>query len=129
VHVQTYARGRATISRHHPDPAEPRAQAQRRGGTPPRAHARPEAHAGAVEANADAFVNVRLSIINDPKAPPGDRLRAMEQLESRALGKPKETVVNEVEEPEARRLIRELSDEDLEAAIQRTAPPQSPSSN
>ena len=33
----------------------------------------------------------RLQIINDRAAPAGDRLRAMEQLESLALGKPKES--------------------------------------
>ena len=46
----------------------------------------------AVEELAQSFVDARLSIINDPRAPSGDRLRAMEQLESRALGRPKETV-------------------------------------
>lgn len=35
-------------------------------------------------------MEARLSIINDQSASAGDRLRAMEQLESRALGKPKE---------------------------------------
>jgi hypothetical protein len=43
---------------------------------------------------------VCLQIINDPTAPSGDRLRAMEQLESRALGKPKETVEQVNDEPE-----------------------------
>jgi hypothetical protein len=42
----------------------------------------------AVEELAQSFVDARLSIIKDPKAPSGDRLRAMEQLESRALGRP-----------------------------------------
>jgi hypothetical protein len=51
----------------------------------------------AVEEHAQSFVDARLQIINGSTAPAGDRLRAMEQLESRALGKPKETIeqVNE----------------------------------
>jgi hypothetical protein len=47
-------------------------------GTPARAQTRSESHP--------------LSIINDQTASAGDRLRAMEQLESRALGKPKEHI-------------------------------------
>jgi hypothetical protein len=83
----------------------------------------------AIEEHARSFVDARLQIINDATAPSSDRLRAMEQLESRALGKPKETVLQEQDEPEAMKILRELSDEELEAAIQRTAPPESPSSN
>jgi len=52
----------------------------------------------AVEEHAEAFVQARLSIINDSAASAGDRLRAMEQLESRALGRPKETVEHQGEE-------------------------------
>jgi hypothetical protein len=53
----------------------------------------------AIEEHAQSFVDARLQIINDPTAPSGG-LRAMEQLESRALGKPKETVEQVTEEPE-----------------------------
>src|SRR5438477_8538941 len=49
---------------------------------------------------------VRREIALDSTAPTGDRLRAIEQIESRALGKPKETVTTEVDEPE---VIREHS--------------------
>jgi hypothetical protein len=40
----------------------------------------------------EAFVAARLAIVNDPKASAADRLKAMEQLENRALGRAKETV-------------------------------------
>ena len=53
----------------------------------------------------------RLSIINDKTAPAGDWLRAMEQLESRALGKPKETVEQVAEEPEFVKELRALTPE------------------
>jgi hypothetical protein len=46
------------------------------------------------------LVRARLQIINDRSASAGDRLRVMEQLESRAPGKPKETVEQANEEPE-----------------------------
>jgi hypothetical protein len=54
---------------------------------------------------------VCLQIINDPTAPSGDRLRAMEQLESRALGKPKETVEQVNDEPEFVKKLRALTPE------------------
>jgi hypothetical protein len=47
----------------------------------------------------------------DPKAAASDRLRAMEQLESRALGKPKEKVAHEAEEPEVLQELREMTPE------------------
>jgi hypothetical protein len=53
-----------------------------------------------------------LSIINDVNATAGDRLRAMEQLESRALGKPKETVEQVYEEPEFMKDLRALTPEE-----------------
>lgn len=74
------------------------------------------------------LLQARPSIINDQAASAGDRLRAME-LESRALGKPKETVehqdsaVNEHERalmeltPEERQaLLRAVPDEGLSEA-------------
>jgi hypothetical protein len=61
--------------------------------------------------HAEAFVGTRLSIIKDPKAAASDRLRAMEQLESRALGKPKEKVAHEAEEPEVLQELREMTPE------------------
>jgi DNA-directed RNA polymerase sigma subunit (sigma70/sigma32) len=65
----------------------------------------------AVEEHAQSFVDARLQIINDSTAPTGDRLRAMEQLESRALGKPKESVTVDTEESDAERALRELTPE------------------
>ena len=53
----------------------------------------------------------------------------MDQLESRALGKPKETVVQEQEGPEAVRILREASNEELERLIRGETPSESPSSN
>jgi hypothetical protein len=65
----------------------------------------------AVEEHAQSFVDARLQIINDSTAPAGDRLRAMEQLESRALGKPKESVTVDTEESETERALRALTPE------------------
>jgi hypothetical protein len=65
----------------------------------------------AVEEHAQSFVDARLQIINDQAAPVGDRLRAMEQLESRALGKPKESVTVDTEESETERALRALTPE------------------
>ena len=65
----------------------------------------------AVEAHAQSFVDARLQIIDDRAAPAGDRLRAMEQLESRALGKPKESVTVDTEESETERALRALTPE------------------
>jgi hypothetical protein len=42
----------------------------------------------------------------------------MEQLESRALGKPKETVAHEAEESEAQKRMRSMTTEELEQAFQ-----------
>lgn len=67
-------------------------------GTPAEARARSESPPG-------------LQIINDSSAPVGDRLRAMEQLESRALGKPKESVTVDTEESETERALRALTPE------------------
>jgi hypothetical protein len=73
----------------------------------------------AVEAHAQSFVDARLQIINDPTAPAGDRLRAMEQLESRAMGKPKETVEQVNEEPEATQWLRQMTPEERRALMHR----------
>jgi hypothetical protein len=73
----------------------------------------------AVEEHAQSFVDARLSIINDPTAPAGDRLRAMEQLESRALGKPTEHVTTDTGETPAQRMLRSMSTEQLEQLVQR----------
>jgi hypothetical protein len=54
---------------------------------------------------------VRRKIALDETAPAGDRLRAIEQIESRALGKPKETVEHQTEESDAERALRELTPE------------------
>jgi len=63
-------------------------------------------------------MQARLSIINDSTASAGDRLRAMEQLESRALGKPKETLEHQAGKTEVDRAMDEMSIEDLEALVQ-----------
>jgi hypothetical protein len=60
-------------------------------------------------------VTQALSIINDPTAPAGDRLRAMEQLESRALGKPIETVEHQDGKSEVDEALDRMSTEELEA--------------
>src|ERR1700747_789309 len=54
-------------------------------------------------------MSCRLQIINDPTAPSGDRLRAMEQLERRVLGKPRETVEQVADEPEFVKELRALT--------------------
>ena len=53
----------------------------------------------------------RLAIINDATVPARDRLRAMEQLESRVLGKPEERVEQVNEEPEELAAMRAMSPE------------------
>jgi hypothetical protein len=73
----------------------------------------------AVEENAQSFVDARLQIINDQAAPAGDRLRAMEQLESRALGKPKESVTVDTEESETERALKALTPEERLALWQK----------
>jgi hypothetical protein len=50
----------------------------------------------------------------DSSAPTGDRLRAIEQLESRALGKPKETVEHQDGKSEADRMLDRMSTEEFE---------------
>jgi hypothetical protein len=62
-----------------------------------------------------SHVGTRLSIINDPTAPSGDRLRAMEQLESRALGRPKETVEHQAEEDPLRAELLQIPREERRA--------------
>ena len=77
-----------------------------------------EVYRDAVEELAQSFVDARLSIINDPTAPSGDRLRAMEQLESRALGKPKETVEHQDGKSPVDEALDRMSTEELEALVQ-----------
>jgi hypothetical protein len=60
-----------------------------------------------------------VAIINDSTAPSGDRLRAMEQLESRALGKPTERIETDTSETPAQRMLKQLTVEQLEALVQR----------
>ena|SRR2546423_4400926 len=69
----------------------------------------------AVEEHAEAFVQARLSIINDSAASAGDRLRAMDQLESRALGRPKETVEHQGEENPLRDELLQIPPEERRA--------------
>jgi hypothetical protein len=69
----------------------------------------------AVEELAQSFVDARLSIIKNPKAPSGDRLRAMEQLESRALGRPKETVEHQGEDNPLRAELLKIPQEERRA--------------
>ena len=68
-----------------------------------------------MEERAQSFVDARLSIINDPTAPSGDRLRAMEQLESRALGRPKETVEHQGEDDPLRAELLKIPQEERRA--------------
>jgi hypothetical protein len=68
-----------------------------------------------VEELAQSFVDARLSIIKNPKAPSGDRLRAMEQLESRALGRPKETVEHQGEDNPLRAELLKIPQEERRA--------------
>jgi hypothetical protein len=69
---------------------------------PPRASSSSESHRGPRE------------IALDSSAPTGHRLRAIEQLESRALGKPKETVEHQDGESEADRMLDRMSTEEFE---------------
>jgi hypothetical protein len=62
--------------------------------------------------NWSSFVDARLEIINDSTAPAGDRRRAMEKLESRALGRRKETVEQVTEEPEELQAMRAMTPEE-----------------
>ncbi len=96
--------------------------ASKRDGTPCRAFAMTESHLCAATPGrelAQSFVDARLSIINDPRAPSGDRLRAMEQLESRALGRPKETVEHQGEENPLRDELLRISQEERRAWLRR----------
>ena len=54
---------------------------------------------------------MRRKIALHSTAPTGDRLRAIEQIESRALGKPKETVATEQAEPEEYAALRAMTPE------------------
>ena len=67
----------------------------------------------------EAFVHARLGIINDSTALAGDRLRAMEQLESRALGRPKETVEHHGEENPLRAELLQIPQEERRAWLRR----------
>ena len=64
------------------------------------------------ERDAERFYTARRKIALDETAPAGDRLRAIEQIESRALGKPKESLTVETEETEAERALKALSPEE-----------------
>jgi hypothetical protein len=50
--------------------------------------------------------------------------RAMEQLQSRALGKPKETVAHETEDPEVLQELRALAPEEHREQLQQWNRPQ-----
>ena len=52
------------------------------------------------------------SLALDSSAPTGDPLRAIGQIESRALGKSKETIAAEPEEPEILQVLRALTPEE-----------------
>jgi hypothetical protein len=70
----------------------------------------------AVEVHAEAFVAAKVAIALDQNAPAGDRLRAMEQLESRALGKPKETVEHQDGKSAVDQALDAMTDDELVAA-------------
>jgi hypothetical protein len=62
---------------------------------------------------------VRREIALDSSAPTGDRLRAIEQIESRALGKPKEAVEAVNGKTAVDEYVDGMSTEELEAWVQR----------
>src|SRR5436309_3030542 len=95
-----------------PNPTRPRARAQKQMGrvAPRRARDARRSHTPG-QADAEAFYRVRREIALDSTTPTGDRLRAIEQIESRALGKPKETIASEYEEPEIVKEMRALTPE------------------
>jgi hypothetical protein len=64
-----------------------------------------------LERNSGAGVLPRRELARGRSPTQGDRLRAMEQLESRALGKPKKTVEQVNEEPEELAAMRAMSPE------------------
>jgi hypothetical protein len=79
--------------------------------------------AAKVEEHAEELVEILLN------AARGGESRVVGLMLDRVFGRAKETVEHTQPEPEALRLIREMSDEELEAALRRTAPPGSPSRN
>jgi hypothetical protein len=92
-----------------PREAASRSAEVRRGNAEVRKRRPQEVYNEAMVENAAEFVAARLALIRDPRALPSDRLRAMEQLEARAMGKPKEHVLVEAEEPESLAAIRAMS--------------------
>jgi hypothetical protein len=74
------------------------------GGTSAEAQGRSESHP-----EGDAFYKVRRQAALDTSLTMADRLRAIEQIESRALGKPKESVTVDTQESDAERALRELT--------------------
>jgi hypothetical protein len=68
-----------------------------------------------LEADAEAFYRVRREIALDSSAPTGDRLRAIEQLENRGMGKPKETVEHQGEDNPLRDELLQIPPEERRA--------------
>jgi len=69
----------------------------------------------AMNEHAELFVRERIAIVKDRSQPAADRLRAMEQLENRALGRPTErveTVSNPVDEA-----LEQWSQEEIDAYL------------
>jgi hypothetical protein len=75
-----------------------------------------------VEELASEFVSIRRAIARDPQASASDRLRAMEQLESRALGRPTEHVEQTVRRPSALEDIERMSEDELDRFLTDTLP-------
>jgi hypothetical protein len=81
-----------------------------------------EVYANALNEHAERFVEARLAIVDDPKASASDKLGAMRDLENRALGRPKETQVHEVEIPEDWAMLDQMSVAELATLYRRLVP-------
>lgn len=71
----------------------------------------------AVESAAQEFVDIRLAIARDTGASDGDRLRAMEQLETRAMGRPTEHIEVETKVPQSEAELAAMTVEERAAFI------------
>jgi hypothetical protein len=73
----------------------------------------------AAEQHAEEFVRVRVAIVRDRRASAGDRLKAMEQLEARALGRPTERIETETVRSEAQQELDNMTPEQRIALLRR----------
>lgn len=70
-----------------------------------------------MESAAQEFVDIRLAIARDTGASDGDRLRAMEQLETRAMGRPTEHIEVETKVPQSEAELAAMTVEERAAFI------------